>query len=80
LETRLISIEERRSQEVLQRDTPRSDALVRSCSWCGRVEHRDTWLEIDDAVAAHDLFARHPLPQLTHGICPNCIDLFEGRL
>lgn len=79
-ETRLVSIEERPAQDVLERNTPRSDVLVRSCSWCGRVEHLDAWLEIDDAVVAYDLFARHPLPRLTHGICPNCIDVFERRL
>ncbi len=65
---------------VIAFDRPASSAapLVRMCSWCKKVEtQRATWLEVEQAVPQLGLFAVSEVPGITHGICPECVKLFE---
>jgi hypothetical protein len=56
---------------VLDEETPRTDALLRMCSWCGRFVAPDgEWREIDEL----DVFEAPEVPRVTHGICPDCFE------
>jgi hypothetical protein len=57
---------------ILDRRTPRTDGLVRMCSWCGRLAVDGAWLEVEEAVDRLGLFTADALPALTHGICDEC--------
>jgi hypothetical protein len=49
----------------------RSDAFLRMCGWCKRVEIGE-WVDAEVAVERLGLFAGGPVPQVTHGICDEC--------
>lgn len=51
----------------------RSGDVLVICSWCKRVRTApDEWLEVEDAVVRMNLFEAAAVPQLSHGICPEC--------
>lgn len=53
-------------------------ALIRMCSWCKRVDAgASRWLEIEQAITELGLFAEPRVDAITHGICPDCVQLFE---
>lgn len=71
--TRTLMNVERAWVPLLARDVARSDAMVRSCSWCNRIEvRRGDWVEVEDATDRLRLFDRESLPKLTHGMCTAC--------
>lgn len=48
-------------------------ALVRLCSWCGRVALPDgQWVAVEKAMERHPALQQAEAPALTHGICPEC--------
>ncbi len=49
-----------------------SGVIVRVCSWCKRMQVRETWQEVEVAVERLGLFAGGPSPALTHGMCEDC--------
>lgn len=60
---------------LLESTRPHADAFVTICAWCKRVQlPSDEWCEVEEAVAALELFKRETLPQLTHGVCSTCTD------
>jgi hypothetical protein len=80
-ETRTVQVIPRTPQSLLDRGTPRSTALVRSCAWCNRINVGTTaseWVEVEDAVERLRLFERELAPQLTHGICETCLEGMMG--
>lgn len=46
--------------------------LVRMCSWCRLVHTAWTWQPIELAGPSLGLFDHAHLPQISHGICPDC--------
>ena len=55
----------------------RSEEFTRVCSWCKKVALSDyDWREIEEAVNILELFSKFPSPQITHGICTECRELF----
>jgi hypothetical protein len=44
------------------------------CGWCKRVAIGDAWMEVEDAVSELRLFERKVLPDISHGICPDCLE------
>jgi hypothetical protein len=46
--------------------------LLRMCAWCFRVED-DGWHGAEHVVAERGLLLGAPLPDVTHGICPDCL-------
>jgi hypothetical protein len=75
-EVRLVESQPRESVELLRVGRAPSDALIRMCSWCKRVPlPGGVWVEVEQALEAMHLFeASGPLPAITHGICPECMD------
>lgn len=58
---------------LLDVNQPRSDSFLAICGWCARARvAKCQWLEVEHAIAALGLFTEASLPQLTHGICPEC--------
>jgi hypothetical protein len=50
---------------------PAHDSL-RMCAWCFRIED-DGWHGAEHVVAERGLLLGAPLPDVTHGICPDCL-------
>jgi hypothetical protein len=48
------------------------DEVLRMCAWCFRV-NGDGWRGIEDVVAERGLLLRDEVPEVTHGICPDCL-------
>lgn len=69
--TRVVGEQDRPPVSLLDVRAPRTDEFLRMCSWCKRVL-LDDWVSAEDAVRRLDLFADGPVPQITHGICPQC--------
>lgn len=72
IETTVTRTEERSPVALLGRGTPRGDEFVRMCGWCKSVDVAGHWTEVEDALAELRLFEREFLPQVTHGMCPQC--------
>lgn len=72
LVSRVLRQEARRSAPLLDVCRPRSEEILTVCSWCKRVLTDNAWLEVEDAIERLHLFDRARLPQLSHGICPDC--------
>jgi len=65
--------ETRTSLQLLCPSIQRSDELIRMCSWCKKIDLSDNrWVEVEEAVRLLGLFTVQPLPQITHGACPEC--------
>lgn len=71
--SRLLREEPREIQHLLDHEAPRSDELLTMCSWCKRVrDEADTWVNVEDYVARTGFLEVDVLPQLSHGLCPQC--------
>jgi len=59
--------------ELLEKHWPRDpSALLRSCSWCKKVNVNNRWYEVEQAVPLLRLFERRQAPLMTHGMCTEC--------
>ncbi len=68
--------EQRDPVPLLNPHVPRSETLLRVCSWCKRVPTDDgDWLEIEQAITALHLVEEVP-PAISHTICDRCEALF----
>jgi hypothetical protein len=68
----VLEREEARSQVTLfDANVPRNGNFISVCSWCRRTKVSD-WMEAEEAVRELQLFNRTRLPQISHGICPDC--------
>ena len=57
---------------LLDPDFPRTEEFLTMCAWCKKVK-APGWMEAEDAVQRLNFFDRPQLPQITHGICENCV-------
>lgn len=72
--TRTILFETHARLPLVDRNTPRSVDLLRTCGWCNRVEDgHGGWAHVEDAVARLRLFEAERMPRLSHGICGGCL-------
>jgi len=70
----LIREEPRPHVALLGSEVPDLETLVSICSWCKRVQLRDSsWVEVEQAIHELGLFQSDGVPGLTHGICPDCM-------
>jgi hypothetical protein len=70
---RLRSEEAREAiQPMLDPSAPRDDEMLEMCGWCDRFNVDGEWVEIEEAAGRLELFLRSELPQVSHGICPDC--------
>jgi hypothetical protein len=61
---------------LLDAASPRGNTLVVMCSWCKRIREEGRWLDLEEGVQELELLSRWPLPEISHGMCPGCIDTF----
>ncbi len=73
----LVREEARPRQPLLDTSLPRSQASVRMCSWCKKVEAGGRWLEVERAIDQLQLMEGNDLPWLNHAICPACRAAFH---
>ncbi|MGO8837194.1 MAG: hypothetical protein ACLQAH_10305 [Limisphaerales bacterium] len=52
-------------------NVPRNGDYISVCAWCKRAKASD-WVEAEVAVQELRLFHQPRLPQISHGICPDC--------
>lgn len=77
---RILRLEPRDPVPLLDAGAPRSADFLTICGWCKRVRAGAAWLEVEDAVDRLNLFDRSPLPQLSHGICPECSQRMQREI
>lgn len=71
----LLRVEPRPRMDLLDPFMDRSNEFLTICSWCRRVKIGSGWVEVEEAVQRLNLFEAQRLPQLTHGICPDCHEI-----
>lgn len=60
---------------ILDASAERDGRVLTACGWCKRMPTGDgEWHEIEVAVQRLGLLSSGPLPRLSHGICPACLD------
>jgi hypothetical protein len=68
----LLEREEARPRvDLFDAKVPRTDDYITVCAWCKRAKVSD-WVEVEAAVQELQLFHQPRLPQISHGICPDC--------
>ncbi|MGH2973335.1 MAG: hypothetical protein ACRDLL_00490 [Solirubrobacterales bacterium] len=60
------------SQPLLDPESPRSEETLNMCGWCDRFEVDGEWVEVEEAARRLELFNHSELPEIRHGICPDC--------
>jgi hypothetical protein len=68
----LVREESRPKVNLLDSNFPRTEEFLTLCAWCKKVKASD-WMEAEDALHQLKLFDRPQLPQITHGICEDCL-------
>jgi len=75
LRSTLVSLRDR-GDEPEGRHADPSELLI-LCSWCSNIcTGEGKWADIEVGIRELDLFSMRTLPQLTHGICPSCRDIY----
>lgn len=72
--------EAREPVELLAAERPVGEGMLNMCGWCKRIEVGSRWLEVELAIEALGLFERSVLPDVSHGICPDCFDHLEAQV
>ncbi|HEX4670092.1 MAG TPA: hypothetical protein VH275_08995 [Solirubrobacterales bacterium] len=62
-------------QPLLDAETPRGQETLTMCGWCDRFLVDGEWVEVEEAVARLGLFALPELPEISHGVCPDCSEM-----
>jgi len=79
--SRLLREEAREAVAVLKAGGARSGEIIHMCSLCKQVETGDGgWVEVEAALVARELFNADPPPQISHGVCPDCLQRFRQGL
>ena len=79
-ETRVVWIEKRLHQNILQRDVRPNERVLTVCSWCSKINVTDeNWQEVEEAIINPGLFEMDALPRLSHGICFSCYQTISEK-
>lgn len=78
----LVFEEARPPVVLLDLGTERDDGAraVPLCSWCGRGQLGDRWLDIEALVSSGRLLEREFMPPISYGICAGCRDDMSADL
>jgi hypothetical protein len=72
--------EELRASVPLLESQPRSGGIAVICSWCKRLRTPAGWTEVEAGIQELGLFNQAVAPELSHGICPPCAEVFDQAL
>jgi len=71
--TSVSNMEIRPEVPLLTGATPGCKEVLRSCAWCCRIDPGSgIWTDVEKAASELQLFENSKIPQLSHGICPQC--------
>lgn len=71
----IVREEPRETVALLDIRVSRTSDIITMCSMCRKIKLSDnTWMEVEAAIHALDLFAEPELPQISHGLCRSCFD------
>jgi|GEM_PF-379215 len=65
---------------ILDRKFPRTQELIKMCSYCKAIKVGNIWLDTEEAVVKLNLFSKEYLPAISHGICSSCYEKFMKEL
>jgi hypothetical protein len=68
----------RPGEALLDPEQPRGSGLIEMCGWCDRFYVRGEWMEVETASRVLGLTTASELPRISHGICPDCVELLES--
>lgn len=72
--SRVLRLEPREPVGLLDaRHGNRSSDMLIICSWCKSVLADQAWVEVEQAVRRLAILTERALPQISHGICPGCL-------
>lgn len=77
---RVVREEKRLEAPLIDVTVARSDEHLVICSWCKQVDVSGVWMEVEQAVERMGLFNLNSLPQITHGLCPECAQQLRHSL
>jgi hypothetical protein len=61
-----------RTQALLSAKAPRGKRTLTMCGWCDRFLVDGEWVEVEEAASRLGLFRIPELPEISHGLCPDC--------
>ena len=72
--SRTVRTERRNPVKLLETGTPRSTTdFLKICSMCKKIQvSQEQWAEVEEGLVYLKIFEGAQMPQLTHGICPEC--------
>lgn len=79
----VLAFEESRQPVALLEFGAQRDESARPvplCSWCGRGQHGDRWLDVEELLRSGRLLERASLPPISYGICGACRDEMSADL
>lgn len=79
VDSTVVRREDRPAVLLFDEDRPRQ-GMLRMCSWCNRVLLHDDWVDAEVLVAAMRIFEQRTVPEVTHGMCPDCYREITGLL
>lgn len=62
-------------QPLLSAEVPRGERTLTMCGWCDRFLVDRGWVEVEEAASRLALFQSEEMPEINHGICPECSKL-----
>lgn len=66
---------------LLDPDVKRGEQYLRICSWCIKAcLPNQKWVELEDAISLLGLLCGGIMPNVTHGVCPDCQITIEKEL
>jgi hypothetical protein len=77
--SRVVGVAMRLVVRLLEPGRPRSAAFLSLCGWCNRGRIGERWADIEEVVSELTLF-ESDVPQLTHGMCPDCLSRVTSEL
>lgn len=77
----VLRIEFRDSVQILDKNSTRSNAMITMCSFCKKIAvAKNKWEEAEEAIRILHLFDSASMPQITHGLCPDCYQTILDEL
>jgi hypothetical protein len=77
----LLKLELRSKVPLFEAMVTRSDDdILTVCSVCKFVDCAGVWLPVEEALAQLNLMNNPVMPQISHGLCPNCFDVMQSAL
>lgn len=69
---RMIKCEERPPVNLIDVTIPRSNNILKVCSWCKKGHANHGWDSLENIVQLDGYFDSATPPRISHGICPTC--------